>query len=176
VFHRDIGYLVVALTIVYAVSGLAVNHASDWNSNYRFERVEERFTPSQPTSKDAVVQQLVAELKLPGKPKDSFRSSPVEIEMFYEGWSVQANIAKGMAMVERPKERPILRSLNFLHLNDARRAWTWVADLYALSLIFMAISGTLMLRGKKGLSGRGKWLISLGLLIPIVFLAIYRWF
>ena len=31
------------LTIVYAVSGIAVNHINDWNPNYTFERVEQRF-------------------------------------------------------------------------------------------------------------------------------------
>jgi len=29
--HRDVGYLVVALTLVYGISGLAINHMADWN-------------------------------------------------------------------------------------------------------------------------------------------------
>ena len=33
--HRDVGYLIVGLTIVYGVSGLAVNHRADWNPSYR---------------------------------------------------------------------------------------------------------------------------------------------
>ena len=32
--HREIGFLVVGLTIVYAVSGIAVNHAHHWDANY----------------------------------------------------------------------------------------------------------------------------------------------
>ena len=32
--HRDFGYLVVGLTIIYAVSGLAVNHIADWDPNF----------------------------------------------------------------------------------------------------------------------------------------------
>ena len=34
--HRDLGYIVVSLTIAYALSGIAVNHIDDWNPNYRY--------------------------------------------------------------------------------------------------------------------------------------------
>ena len=37
ILHRDIGYVCVALTVIYAVSGIAVNHIHDWNLNYRIE-------------------------------------------------------------------------------------------------------------------------------------------
>ena len=33
VLHRDLGYLVFALTFLYAVSGVAVNHTHQWNPN-----------------------------------------------------------------------------------------------------------------------------------------------
>ena len=29
--HRDVGYVAVGLTFVYALSGIAVNHITDWN-------------------------------------------------------------------------------------------------------------------------------------------------
>ena len=45
VLHRDLGYLVVALTIIYAVSGIAVNHVHDWNPNYSIERDEREIEP-----------------------------------------------------------------------------------------------------------------------------------
>ena len=35
IVHRDLGYLAVGLTIVYGISGLAVNHKADWNPSYR---------------------------------------------------------------------------------------------------------------------------------------------
>ena len=34
-FHRDIGYFAVGLTVVYATSGLAVNHLKDWDPNFK---------------------------------------------------------------------------------------------------------------------------------------------
>ena len=33
--HRDLGYVAVGLTFVYAISGLAVNHVADWDSELR---------------------------------------------------------------------------------------------------------------------------------------------
>ena len=38
ILHRDLGYLVAGLTIVYAISGIAVNHVQDWNPNISVER------------------------------------------------------------------------------------------------------------------------------------------
>ena len=32
--HRDVGYLAVALTIAYGISGLAVNHIADWEPSF----------------------------------------------------------------------------------------------------------------------------------------------
>ena len=34
--HRDIGYVAVALTLAYGLSGIAVNHIDDWNPNYSY--------------------------------------------------------------------------------------------------------------------------------------------
>lgn len=59
---------------------------------------------------------------------------------------------------------------NSLFLNRHKGAWTVVADLYALVLLYLSVGGAFMLRGKTGLSGRGKWLVGLGALVPIGFL------
>ena len=32
--HRDVGYFFAGLTVIYAVSGVALNHIDDWNPNY----------------------------------------------------------------------------------------------------------------------------------------------
>jgi hypothetical protein len=38
IIHRDLGYLCFGLTIIYVISGVAVNHIQDWNPNYVIER------------------------------------------------------------------------------------------------------------------------------------------
>jgi hypothetical protein len=174
--HRDLGYLAVGLTLVYAVSGLVVNHRDDFNSNYSFERVEKRFEPIPVSDRDTMVAQLVERLRLPGPPKNAFRPRPEEVHLFYDGWSVEADAVRGVALVEEPRERPFLRDANFLHLNEPRGAWTFVADAYALVLLFLAGSGLLMIRGKKGFLGRGKWFVSVGVLGPLLYLLAVRYF
>jgi hypothetical protein len=175
VLHRDIGYALAALTVVYAISGIAVNHIRDWNPNYKFERVEQQFDPIPLADRESMVALAVERLDLPGPPRESFRPSPEVLQLFYEGWTAEVYAAEGRALVERPKDRLFLRDFNFLHLNHAKGLWTFVADLYAGLLIFLAISGTIMLQGKKGLAGRGKWFVLIGLLIPLAFLLVLRY-
>jgi hypothetical protein len=39
IIHRDLGYLCFGLTIIYAISGVAVNHIQDWNPTYVLEKI-----------------------------------------------------------------------------------------------------------------------------------------
>jgi hypothetical protein len=172
--HRDIGYFCAALTVVYAVSGIAVNHTHQWNPSYRIERETRTFAPIAAAGADETVDLLVRALQLPGRPKSHFRSSPRSIDLFYDGWSVLADTGAGTATVERVHERPFLRDANFLHLNQPKKLWTWFADLYAVLLGFLAISGLFILRKRNGLAGRGKWFVLAGVLLPLVFLVFAR--
>ncbi|MHB8879609.1 MAG: hypothetical protein ACYC8T_38435, partial [Myxococcaceae bacterium] len=113
VLHRDAGYLVAALTVVYAVSGVAVNHTADWNPNYKITREERRFEPIKVGEREAMVAELVRKLELPGPPRDSFRSRPESLELFYDGWNVTADATLGVATLERPRDRFLLRNFNF---------------------------------------------------------------
>lgn len=175
VLHRDVGYLCAALTVVYAISGIAVNHTHDWNPSYDLNREERTFEPIPVTSKGEMVEALVERLDLPGPPNESFRPSPGVVELYYEGWSVHAEAEEGTALIERPRERFLLRDMNFLHLNHPKGTWTYVADLYALALGFLGVSGLFILRGKQGFAGRGKWLVLVGLVIPLVYVAVLRY-
>jgi hypothetical protein len=45
-----------------------------------------------------------------------------------------------------------------------------MGDLFAVSLIFFAVSGLLMVKGKNGIAGRGKWYLIVGIIIPILYI------
>ncbi len=173
--HRDVGFTVAALTLAYAVSGLAVNHVADWNPNWTIAREERSFAPFPVTDREAMVARLVQVLALPGPPRDSFRRAPERIDLFYDGWTVEADVARGVARWERPKERPVLRDLNFMHLNHGKGAWTWIADAYAVLLGTLAVTGLFIMQGRRGLAGRGKWFLAAGLAVPLVYLALTRY-
>lgn len=170
--HRDIGYVVVGLTLIYAISGVAVNHIEDWNPNYSIERQELTFDPFQGLDRDATIARLVDALELEA-PVDAFRRTPTDVDLIYDGWSVRADVAAGRATIERPVPRPVLMQFNELHLNRVKGFWTWIADAYAIALCFMAISGMFVLRGRNGITGRGKWLVAAGVLVPVLGWALF---
>jgi hypothetical protein len=172
ILHRDLGYLCVALTIVYAVSGIAVNHMRDWNPNYDIERVQRTFDPFAVSDRQTMVDEAVARLDLPGQPNDSFRPEAAIIRLFYDEMTVEVHALDGTATIENVNERFLVKDFNTLHLNHPAGLWTWIADAYAVLLLALAITGMFVLKGKKGFSGRGKWFILAGLVVPLIFLII----
>lgn len=175
VLHRDLGYFCVVLTVIYAISGIAVNHVHHWNPNYRIERVERSFDPIAVSDRETMVAQAVERLDLPGPPREAFRPAPEVVQLFYEGWSVEVRAAEGTAVVEQLRDRVLLRDMNFLHLNHPKGLWTYVADAYAVLLLLLAVTGMFVLKGRTGLGGRGKWWVLAGLLVPLAFLIVLRY-
>jgi len=175
VVHRDLGYLCAGLTIVYAVSGVAVNHRADWNPSYatRTDAVSlSGVDLSAPTS-DAFIGAVLARVGLEGHVRGTFRPDPSTMQVFLEGATVTVDLARAEATVEMVRERALLRQANFLHLNEGKKLWTWMADAYAVALLLLAVTGLFVLRGKNGITGRGAWLTAAGVAIPVVFLLLY---
>ena len=174
-FHRDVGYVAAALTVIFAISGIAVNHIDDWNPNYVVETDTFQITPIADSvlTADVVKAYVISQLNITDSVKSFFRSSPSEIDIFLERKTVSANVKTGLVSIEKIRNRRVFKKMNFLHLNTPKKLWTWVSDIFAASLILLAITGLFMIKGKKGFKGRGKWLFLFGMLIPILFLFIY---
>ena len=174
-FHRDIGYVAAALTIVYSISGIAVNHIDDWNPNYVVETDTIKISPIVDSvfSAEEAKTHIVSELNIVDSINSQFRTSPTEVDLFLKGKTISANLRTGIVLIETIRKRSVFKKMNFLHLNTPKKLWTWIADIFAVALIILAITGLFMIKGKKGFKGRGKWLFVLGMLIPIFFLFIY---
>jgi len=97
------------------------------------------------------------------------------LKVFLKRGSFIIDLESGKALLETIKRRPVFREVNFLHYNKPKKLWTWFSDIYAGGLILLAITGLFMIRGKKGITGRGAWLTSFGIIIPLLFLIIYLW-
>ncbi|MDH3808171.1 MAG: PepSY-associated TM helix domain-containing protein [Desulfuromonadales bacterium] len=170
--HRDIGFLCIGLTLLYAISGVAVNHIQQWNPSYSVERVETNIGPVVGNPADAATALTILErLSEPGKLESSYRPDRNSLQLFVEGRSITVDLPSGHVVHDRAIPRPVLREMNFLHLNHPKKAWTWFADLYAVALAFLAISGLFMLRRKT--LRRGLVLTSVGVVIPVFFLILY---
>ena len=169
--HRDFGYLVVGLTLVYAASGLAVNHLEDWDPNFaQFERTHELAAPL-PEDEQAAARMVLDQLDIDEEPSDVFLYEQ-ELEIQLENRSLFVDGA-AMTILDRGQdERRLLRLANWLHLNRGKKAWTVVADSYAILLLFLACSGMVMLPGKKGMAGRGWILVSIGVAVPIAYVVL----
>jgi uncharacterized protein len=175
ILHRDIGYLAAGLTVVYAVSGVAVNHVADWNPNYSIEKTTVQISPllMEEYNSEAVISHVLKEIDEDGAVKNSFRPDPNHLQIFAEGNTISVNLNDWTVNQDKVKSRTFIRETNFLHLNAPKKAWTYAADIYALALAFLAISGLFMIKGKNGIKGRGAWLTAAGILIPVIFLIIY---
>ncbi|MGC4116655.1 MAG: PepSY-associated TM helix domain-containing protein [Myxococcales bacterium] len=198
--HRDLGYLAFGLTLVYAVSGIAVNHRHHWNYNQSAERSQTRVgTPAEllaslpqarrdelaqdpgAIAKDeepALVAALGQKLGRSAPPKNAFWRGPDRFSVFFDTGdrdTVDYDPATGIARHLAMKDRLLFRDVNFLHLNERHGGWTWFADGYALILLFLALSGVIMVRGPKGLLGRGGILLALGVALPLAAVLVLRY-
>jgi hypothetical protein len=172
-FHRDAGYLAVGLTIVYALSGLAVNHIADWDPNFtNYERTFQVEAPLPDDDHEAAAV-VIAQAAIEDEPVDIYRPAEGELEITFEDRTLFVATETGKVYEEGQEERFFLRAANWLHLNRGKKAWTWFADGYAGLLLFLAVSGMFMLPGRKGLVGRGAAFVLLGIAIPFGYLT---WF
>lgn len=170
--HRDVGYIAVALTIAYAISGIAVNHVADWNPNYRVTKTFTTVAPITTADPNAMVAEAMERLKLTVPPRSSFQPDPSTVQLFYRGTTYHVDLPTGKVMVEATQSRPVLFEMNQMHLNHSKKAWTWIADIYALALLLLAITGLFVIKGRQGITGRGAWLTAAGFL-PVVYWLVF---
>lgn len=175
VLHRDIGYLLVGLVLAYSISGLAVNHVDDWNPNYSVSVSDVDVGPLPTDGLDDMEAHVASALGI-GDDEIRGRRRPATdrfVVFLPEGGEVKVAIGTGRGTMKRVTTRAGLFEVNVLHLNHLKGVWTWVADVFAILLAFLAISGMVMLKGRTGLSGRGKWFVLAGLVVPIAFVVHY---
>ncbi len=176
ILHRELGFLFFGMTIIYAVSGIAINHLNDWNPNYIIgnETLQCRdILPGSPALLDN--EQITLILDKFGE-KHNYKSHYYPqtgiVKIFLHGGSITVDLQSGEGVKETIKRRPLLNQINFLHYNPAR-LWTIFSDVFALCLIIIAITGLFLVKGKNGITGRGAWLTALGIIIPVIFIIAY---
>lgn len=166
--HRDLGYFFTGVLLLYAASGLAVNHVDDWNPNFIVERRE--VTLALPRERSLITEDAVVAAIEPLGEADKLRGfdfpSALRVKIYLKDGSIVARLRDGHGEYESIRRRPILYEVNSLHLNPARW-WKAFSDVFAVGLIVIAVTGLLIARGKYGLAGRGKWLVGAGLAVPL---------
>ena len=171
IIHRDFGYIFTGVTLIYALSGIALNHNDDWDPSYSISI--KKFELNKISSKQEITKAWIEEfLKTNGEEgsyKKHFWASDKLVKVFLRTGNAYFDFEENTATIELLKKRPVFYQVNYLHYNP-QRWWTWFSDIYAGALIILAISGLFLIKGKNGITGRGAWLTAIGLAIPILFL------
>jgi hypothetical protein len=168
--HRDLGFLVIGLTAIYAVSGLAVNHVADWDPNFQsYERTRE--LGALHGDEQTIARSVLKQLGIHEPASDVFREGDT-LDITAGKHSVHVALATGHVVDQGQKPRFFLRVANFLHLNRGKPAWRYIADTYAVILLFLAGSGMFMIPGKRGILGRGLVFVLAGIAVPVLYVTL----
>lgn len=172
--HRDLGYLIAGLTIIYSLSGIALNHKNNWNPNYIIEN--RKFTTEINVTRETLNKDIAQTIlkDVPGKPvyKTWYFPSGDILTIFIEGGSVRLNTKSGEGIIERISKRPLFYQINFLHYNPGRW-WKYFSDIFCIALMTVTVTGLFLIKGRNGITRRGAILTATGIILPLMFLFIY---
>ena len=171
--HREFSYLIAGILIVYAASGILMNHHDELNPHYTVSReviqVGQALADHEQVTKEKVLEILKGLDEDQNYTKHYFPEAN-EMKVFLKGGSsLVVNTQTGEGIYEQLHKRFLLSDMVKLHYNPGRW-WTTVSDIFAGILILVTLTGVLMIKGKKGLWGRGGVLLAVGILIPVLFL------
>jgi hypothetical protein len=172
--HRDLGYFYIGLIVSFALSGLMMNHRDSWHP--------EKYT----TETKTVVVKLPAESEINEKfaedlgkklgIDDKFRRHNVKKDVFkisFENHDVEIDMKTGKGEIVSFLKTPIISQSMKLHKNTSI-FWIYYSDIFALSLIIIALTGTIMIKGGKfSFKQRGWKLAIAGVIFPLLFLVFF---
>ena len=165
IIHRDLGFFTVGFTLVYAVSGIILNHLSNKDPAFRIEAKTVQLSAN--LTESELTDAWLADKNLPVL-KKVIRIDESRLRLFIKGGTGVYQSSTGSLYYEKHEKRVLIYWINRLHYNKVK-GWSPVADFFAGSLILLAITGLFMVKGKRGIAGSGKWYLLVGILIPILF-------
>ena len=174
IIHRDLSFFFSGMLIIYAISGIAMNHINNYNPNYSVERIES-VTDIEIPSKDDITKQFVI---------DKFLVSIGEQDNYTKHYFPQKNMMKVFlkggsnltvdtstkdVVYEAVKPRYVIGAMAKLHYNPGGW-WTIFADVFAVAIVVIILTGLVIVKGRKGITGIGGLELLAGALVPIIYL------
>ena len=158
--HRDIGFFVIGLSIIYSISGLLLIYRT--TDFLKSERTIERHLP--PTTPEADL----------GKMLSIWDFSIEKIEgniVYFRGGTFD----KSTGIVKyTEKSLPVfLDKLNSFHMASSNSASHWISVVFVIALVFLAISSFWMFKPKSKLFYRGLIFTGIGLVFAFVFIFLF---
>lgn len=165
IIHRDLGFLMVGICLVYGISGILLNHMDGKDPAYTTKEKSIRIEKG--LSTDGLGAYWNSRQHLPPL-KKVVSIDEEHYRLMLQGGVGVYNRDNGEVDYETHRQRPFVYWINKLHYNKVG-GWRIMADFFAVSLIFFALSGLFLVRGKGGIRGRGKWYVAIGVLIPVLY-------
>ncbi len=158
--HRDIGFLTIGLTLVYALSGVILIYRN--TSFLRYEKRTEKVIEA-----NLPVEQLGAKLRMHRFKVTSQKGDTI---FFNGGHYIPAT---GEAVVVRKTYPETVMKLIRLHMMSGRNQFAIVGGIYGILLTFLAISGLFMYKFKSRNGRRGIVLTLLGVIFSVILLLFF---
>lgn len=184
--HRDLGYFVIGLTLIYAITGIILSgRGLGW--------LEKEFNESSYTKKNIEVENFNEEfinLVISAHfdeifPKNSYKDVKKHLKLkmykqtneflFFQAWrslDVKYEIKTGLIELKYVGYPMAVKLFVHAHKENHESAWFYLAILYSLILSFLAISSFWMVKGKNGFAKRGVYFMLAGFVVVGVFLYI----
>ncbi len=164
-WHRDLGYFLIGACIIYGLSGMALSLR---RYNVNFLSVKESFTTTLPpalSSDSLVVAWRESPDKLPGVRE--VNTTPQGYELVLRSGAAQYDAATGNIVGYTYTPTEFLRLLHRMHFNG-QGTFKIMGILFGFALLFLAISGAIIVAGKKGFMRRGVWFMLSGIALVVL--------
>ena len=162
--HRNVGYLVIGLSLVYALSGLALIYR-DTN----FLKSAEKLSIT--TSTQMVSSDIARDLRLR---RIEVTNTEGDVIHFHDGTSVIDGVydkASGRLSYTKMELPRFLQRFIGLHKTNSSNASHWIAVLYGSLLLFLALSGLGMFKTGTRQFYKGMVMTGIGVAITVAILA-----
>ena len=169
--HRDLGYFYIGLIISFATSGILMNHRDSWHAE-KYTVETKKIDVKIPTDAD-ITEEYADSLGKQLGIDDKIRRHKVDegkLRISFEKNDVEIDLKTGKGEIVSFIKTPIISSMMKLHKNTSNW-WIYYGDIFGISLIVIAITGTLMIpAGKFTFKKRGWKLALAGLIVPLLIL------
>ncbi len=174
ILHRDFGYFIVGMTIVYALSGIFLNHRHDFNPDYKIyiSDFQTDINLNTPIT-EAMIKNELVKLDHSVVFKKHYINNEGLIKIFIENGEAVINPTTGKGRMSYLQRRPVIFEMNKLHKATLGTFWKWTSDFMGVVMIFVAVTGLFILKGKRGFGRWGWWLTFAGIIIPLLFAILY---
>lgn len=171
--HRDLSYFFSGVLIIYAVSGIALNHKDSFNAGFSVEKREYKVRYSLPDPdkiNESHVRNLLREINEENRYTKHYFPQAGTLKVFLKGGSnLAVDLPSGNAVYERVSRRPFFGAVSRLHYNPGKW-WTVFSDIFAVSLLVIVLTGLFIVKGRRGIRGTGGIELLAGIAVPLLFL------